>query len=270
MELGERMGLQGKELKAFVVEQQSVEREDRHKERELRGLELENEEATHRRELEMKKIELDGTAVGTRTVEPEPESKGRTGKFPKLPTFQDGIDKIESYLQRFERFAASNSWPKSEWAKALSALLTGKALDVYSRMPDETAVNYDLLKEALLKQYDLTTDGYRDEFGKSRPQLYENPEQFVTRLKSYLDKWILLSHTDDLATGIKELFIREQFINACPKNLAIHLRETELPNLEELTQAAGIYLVAQNRKFHSASTSFLISAPSEAVGHDDI
>ena len=43
----------------------------------------------------------------------------------------------------------SNSWPKSEWAIALSALLMGKALDVYSRMPDETAVNYDLLKKSL-------------------------------------------------------------------------------------------------------------------------
>ena len=116
----------------------------------------------------------------------------------------------------------------------------------------------------------MTTDGYRDKFRKSRPQLYENPERFVTRLKSYLDKWILLSHTDESAIGIKELFIREQFINACPKDLAIHLRERELPNLEELTQAAGRYLVAHNRKFHSASTSCLISAPSGAVDHDDI
>ena len=194
MELGERMGLQGKELQTFVVEQQSIEREERCKERELRVLELENEEATHRRELEMKKIELDATAVGTRVVEPEPGSKGRTGNFPKLPTFQDGIDEIDSYLQRFKMFATINSWPKSEWATALSALLTGKALDVYSRMPDETAVNYDLLKEALLKRCDLTTDGYRNKFRKSRPQLYENPEHFVTRLKSHLDKWLTVPH----------------------------------------------------------------------------
>ena len=99
-------------------------------------LELENEEATHRCELEMKKIELDAAAVSTRAVEPEPGSKGRTDKFPKLPKFQDGIDEINSHLQRFERFTTSNSWPKSEWATALSALLTRKALDVYSKMPD--------------------------------------------------------------------------------------------------------------------------------------
>ena len=41
MELGERMGLQGKELQTFVVEQQSNEQEYRYKKRELRVLELE-------------------------------------------------------------------------------------------------------------------------------------------------------------------------------------------------------------------------------------
>ena len=72
----------------------------------------------------------------------------------------------------------------SEWAIALRELQKGKTLDVYSKMPNETALNYDLLKEALPKRYDLTTDGCRDKFRKSRPQLYENPEQFVTRLNS--------------------------------------------------------------------------------------
>ena len=43
-----------------------------------------------------------------------------------------------------------------------------------------------------------------------------------------------------------------------------------MPNLEELTQVAGRYLVAHNQKFHSASTSGVISAPSGAVDHDDI
>ena len=123
-----------------MVEQQSIEREGRHELGEFRVFELENEEATPRRELEIKKIELDAAALGTRAAEPEPGTKGRTGKLHKLPTFQDGIDEIDSHLQRFLRLATSSSWPQSEWATAFRALLTGKALDVYSRMPDETAL----------------------------------------------------------------------------------------------------------------------------------
>ena len=72
-------------------------------------------------------------------------------KAPKLQTFVDGKDEPDSYLLRFERFTTTNSWDRASWAISLSALLTGKALDVYSRMSDDAAIDYDQLKTALLK-----------------------------------------------------------------------------------------------------------------------
>ena len=134
---------------------------------------------------------------------------------------------------------------------------------MYSRMPDDAAPNFVLLKKALLKRYNLTMDGYRNTFRWFRPKLYENKEQFITRLNTYLDKWILLSHTADTSNGIRDLFIREQFINACPKDLAAQLRERErererqrkIPNLIELAQVAERFLTAHNRKFYSVPTT---------------
>ena len=94
---------------------------------------------------------MEAAFVVVQAVEPEPGSRGRTGKLPKLPTFHDGSNEIDSYLQRFERFTLNYMWPKSEWATTHSALLTEKVLDAYSRMADEAMVNYDVLKEALVK-----------------------------------------------------------------------------------------------------------------------
>ena len=71
-------------------------------------------------------------------------------KVLKYQCFFDGTDMIDSYIQRFERFAQANSWRREEWAQALSTLLTGKALDVYSRLSDEDSCNYEKLKSALL------------------------------------------------------------------------------------------------------------------------
>ncbi len=34
-------------------------------------------------------------------------------KLPKLPAFSDGKDDLDSYLQRFERFAKNNNWDTS-------------------------------------------------------------------------------------------------------------------------------------------------------------
>ena len=42
------------------------------------------------------------------------------------------------------------------------------------------------IKEALLKRYDLTEDGYQLKFRKSRPESAEKPNQFIHRLNNYL------------------------------------------------------------------------------------
>ena len=79
------------------------------------------------------------------------ESNAVNKKGPKLPTFVDGTDDLDSYLQRFERYARINNWDRADWAVSLSVLLIGRALDVYSRQSDEAAIDYDQLKTALLK-----------------------------------------------------------------------------------------------------------------------
>ena len=77
-------------------------------------------------------------------------------KSPKIQAFYEGKDEMDSYLLRFERYATAQKWEPDTWAIGLSALLQGKALDVYALMPKEDALNYDKLKVALLKRYELT------------------------------------------------------------------------------------------------------------------
>ena len=82
-------------------------------------------------------------------------------KAPKMPYFDEERDFMDSYLERFERFALSQKWESTNWALCLFALLRGHALDVYSMMPKDDVNNYELLKDALLKRYQLTADGFK-------------------------------------------------------------------------------------------------------------
>ena len=59
-------------------------------------------------------------------------------------------------------------------------------MDVYTRMSDADASDYDKLKKAL-------KDGYRKRFREATPETEETPVQFVIRLKNYLAKWLVLS-----------------------------------------------------------------------------
>lgn len=61
--------------------------------------------------------------------------------------------------------------PKSNWAILLSTVVTGKALDVYSRISDSDCQDYEKLKSALLTAYDMNAEGFRKKFRYSSPRV---------------------------------------------------------------------------------------------------
>lgn len=166
-EKAERLRREEEEEKEERRRKLDEEREARRQEREIRKLQAEAElqrqkaeveEAQRRHELEMRRLELEQTHQGPGAKAHNNEDRA---KAPKLPSFVDGKDDLDAYLQRFERFATTAKWEKTGWASKLSALLSGRALEVYSRLSEEAAQDYDRVKLALMKRYDLTEDGYR-------------------------------------------------------------------------------------------------------------
>ena len=96
--------------------------------------------------------------------------------MPRFASFRDTPDEdMGSYITRFERHAKLTNIPKENWATCLSNCLHGRALDVYSRLDEKEANDYDKLKNALFLRYNLTEDGYRSKFRTCRPEKDENP-----------------------------------------------------------------------------------------------
>ena len=145
---------------------------------------LEAEKELKIKEMELQAQQAQVTASASLAATPPPRNKD--AKSPKLPSFIDEKDELDSYLLRFERYAENASWEKDTWAIKLSALLTGRAMDVYTRMSDADASDYDKLKKALLTRYNYTEDGYRKRFREATPETEETPDQFVIRLHEEL------------------------------------------------------------------------------------
>ena len=129
--------------------------------------------------------------------------------------------------------------------------MSGRALEVYSRLSEEAAQDYDRVKLALMKRYDLTEDGYRRKFRASQPEVNESPEQFIVRLDRYLLRWLELSNTERSFKGLKDLIVKEQFIDSCPKELALHLRERAPETLAQIAKIADQYLEAHGKHLFS-------------------
>ena len=69
------------------------------------------------KELKIKEMELQAQAQVTASSATTPPPRNRDAKSPKLPSFIDEKDELDSYLPRFERYAENASWEKDTWVE---------------------------------------------------------------------------------------------------------------------------------------------------------
>ena len=101
------------------------------------------------------------------------------------------------------------------WAAYLSALLKGRAVDVYDRLSTKDAADYDRIKDALLKTSDMTERGFRKKFRYGRPERSETFVQFSSRLCSYLNKWLNMAKVEKCFEAVCDFMARDQFLESC-------------------------------------------------------
>ena len=131
------------------------------------------------------------------------------------------------------------------WAAYLSALLKGRALDVYHRLSTEDAADYDKLKDALLKNFDMTERGFRKKFRYSRPERSETFIQFSSRLCSYLNKWLTIAKVEKSFEAVCDFMARDQFLEACSRELFVHLKPKAFENLDAMAKEAELFAEAR-------------------------
>ena len=220
---------------------------------------------TTRKTPDMEMIKLKMTMGKDQT---EAVTRNVTIHKPKLPKFEEDKDDMDIYLQRFERFAKMQKWKPEEWVVSLSPLLTGKGLEVYTSMPDTDLDNYDQLKLALLKRYQLTEEGFPKKFRESKSEKGETVHQFVARLSRYFRRWVELSGITKTYDGLQDFMVREQYLSICGQNLEIFLRERTPKDTKEMARLAEQYIEARGMEsesdsnFKTAAAAFPVRTPS--------
>ena len=135
------------------------------------------------------------------------------------------------------------------WAAYLSALLKGRALDVYDRLSTEDAADYDKLKDALLKNFDMTERGFRKKFRYSRPERSETFIQFSSSLCGYLNKWLTMAKVEKSFEAVCDFMARDQFLEVCSRELFVHLKPKAFENLDAMAKEADLFAEARGGVF---------------------
>ena len=281
--LARELGYEGQELRDYLERQQDLEREERlaqreyerekreaeqkEKDRELEKMKIEaarkdkeveklkieaarkDKEMEMEKEVALKKIEAE---VELKKIEAEttshpwgPKEKSSNPRSPKLPYFDEHTDKMDSYLTRFESYALSNKWDPSIWASYLSALLKGRALEVFVRLSRDDQSDYGQIKEALLTNFDLTERSFRKKFRDCRPEKAETFRQFSGRLASYLDKWLGLAKVEKTYEAVCDFLARDQFLDCCSHELYLYLKPKPFKAIDELAHEADLFADAK-------------------------
>ncbi len=128
---------------------------------------------------------------------------------PRLTRLED-TDDIEHFLTTFEKLAEVYQWPRGDWAIRLMPLLTGKARSAFVAMNPSQTQDYDQLKQAILKKYEISTETYRLRFCSLNTPVNESPQELYTCLKDLFCKWVQFNKSSK--DNIMEAIVLEQYL----------------------------------------------------------
>jgi len=104
----------------------------------------------------------------------------------------------------------------------LAPQLTGKAQQAYAAMDAATSGEYDAVKKAILRRYDVSEESYRQRFRTVERKEDETYQELATRLLDLVRKW-MADHKS--VAEVLEVLAIEQFLATLPENVRVWVRE---------------------------------------------
>ncbi|XP_065902416.1 uncharacterized protein [Dysidea avara] len=215
-----------------VVELKRLELQDREREREarvkLRELEVREKEMS----LQLKLRELEAATVAPSTPSPGPPLPFDVSKHIRfVPPFQE--KEVDKYFLHFEKVATSLVWPKNVWMVLLQSVLIGKGREVYSAMSVEQSGQYDNVKQAILKAYELVPEAYRQNFRNCRKQDKQTYREFARDKEALFDRWCASKEVVKDFEKLHQLILVEEFKSCLPNSIKTYIDEQKADSLQQ-------------------------------------
>ena len=169
-------------------------------------------------------------------------------KFIKLvPPFKE--KDVDKYFAHFEKVADRLNWPKDMHTLLLQSVLVGKAQEVYSAFPVDKCADYDLVKAAILKAYELVPEAYRQTFRDLQKKETETYVEFAYEKKILFDKWCRSRKIEEDVEKLRQLILLEEFKGSMPYAVKTHLEEQNVTELDKAAILADDYVLTDKTSF---------------------
>lgn len=171
-----------------------------------------------------------------------------------VPPFKE--TEVDSYFIAFERIAGKLGWPKDMWGLLLQCNLAGRAQQVCSALSVEQCLDYEVVKRAVLRAYELVPEAYRQRYRRLTKTVNQTYTEFAREKKNLFEKWCGAGKISSLEQ-LQELILLEDFKNCVPESVVVHLNDQKVMTLSEAAVIADEFVLTHknvfpvNRMFHN-------------------
>jgi len=131
----------------------------------------------------------------------------------------------------------------------LQSVLVGKAREVYSTMSIEQSSQYDLVKKAILKAYELVPEAYRQNFRNYKKGDKQTYTEFAREKEALLDRWCASKEVADDFQKLRQLVLVEEFKACVPANIKTYIDEQKATTLYQAAILADDYSLTHRNAF---------------------
>ena len=100
------------------------------------------------------------------------------------------------------------------WPILLQCKLVGKAQEVVSSLSLETSLQYAVVKESILRAYELVPEAYRQKFRNHKKSTGQTFVEFAREKGVLFDKWCSANGVKNSFESLRQLMLLEDFKNA--------------------------------------------------------
>lgn len=163
-----------------------------------------------------------------------------------VPVFRD--NEVDSYFGAFERIASALRWPREAWPLMIQCKLSGKAQEICSTLSVSDSLDYDKLKNAVLKAYELVPEAYRQKFRSHVKVAGQTYVEYAREKNVLFDRWCSSSRVANLEQ-LRELMLIEDFKNSLPDKIVVYLNEKKVCTLAEAAVCADEFTLTHKNLF---------------------
>ena len=145
------------------------------------------------------------------------------------------------------------NWPKESWVLLLQSVLVGKAHKIYGSLSVEQSSNYEHVKEAILKAYELVPEAYRQKFRNYLKYDSKTHVEFAREKENLFNRCCHSKEVGQNFEKLKQMVLPEEFKDKVRPDIRSHLDEQKVEELEKAAVMADDYALTHKMSTKSGN-----------------